>query len=144
MKYCFNCNRVTTGDPLFCNFCGRSYNVKLCPKRHVNPRSAESCSQCGSRDLSTPQPKVPVLGRILVVVVTVALQTLILTLGFLLALMVLKAVLSNTNVIAALVGIGIMLALLWWMWMQLPLWMRKSMHRLLRGKDKDRKRHGEE
>jgi RNA polymerase subunit RPABC4/transcription elongation factor Spt4 len=140
MKYCFNCNRITVGDPLFCNFCGKSYNVKLCPRLHVNPRTAEICSQCGSRDLSTPQPKVPFWGRILVAAVTVALQGLILCLAFLFALILLKDVFTNTNVLNALVGIGIMLALLWWIWMQIPLWMRKTMHRLLRGKDKERKR----
>src|ERR1700738_624453 len=59
MKYCYNCNRATIREPLFCNFCGRSYNIKLCPKLHVNPRNAEPCSHCGSRELSLPQPKVP-------------------------------------------------------------------------------------
>src|SRR5579863_9359147 len=59
MKYCFNCSRMTPGEPLFCNSCGRSYDVKLCPRHHMNPRTAEACSQCGSRDLSTPQPRVP-------------------------------------------------------------------------------------
>src|SRR5258707_12202994 len=59
MRYFYSCNKITTGTPLFCNFCGRSSNFKLCPRLHANPRSAEDCSQCGSRDLSTPQPKVP-------------------------------------------------------------------------------------
>ena len=137
MKYCYNCNRITVGDPLFCNFCGKSYNVKLCPRLHVNPRTAEVCPRCGSRDLSTPQPKVPFWGRTMVAFVTVVLQLLILTLAFLFALIFLKAVFTNTNVLNALVGIGIMLALLWWIWLQLPQSMRKTMHRLLRGKDKD-------
>src|SRR5271169_1531111 len=61
MKYCYQCGRMTDGEPLFCNFCGRSYDVKLCPRLHVNPRFADACSRCGSRDLSTPQPKVPLL-----------------------------------------------------------------------------------
>src|SRR5438445_562240 len=61
MKYCYACGHRTRGEPLFCNFCGRSYDVKLCPKLHVNPRSAEACSQCGSRDLSIPQPRIPLL-----------------------------------------------------------------------------------
>ena len=65
MKYCYNCNRVTIGEPLFCNFCGRSYDIKLCHKLHVNPRYAEACSHCGSRELSTPQPKVPFWATIL-------------------------------------------------------------------------------
>jgi RNA polymerase subunit RPABC4/transcription elongation factor Spt4 len=140
MKYCYNCNRITAGEPLFCNFCGKSYNVKLCPRLHVNPRSAEVCSQCGSRDLSTPQPRVPFWGRILVALITFIFWAAILTLTFLFALVFLREVFSNTNVLNDLIGIGIMLALLWWIWMQIPLWMRKTMHRLLRGKDKERKR----
>src|SRR5208282_5766615 len=60
MKYCYNCNRVTVGEPLFCNFCGRSYNVKLCPRLHKNPRNAQACAQCGSHELSTPAPQAPV------------------------------------------------------------------------------------
>jgi RNA polymerase subunit RPABC4/transcription elongation factor Spt4 len=140
MKYCFNCNRVTVGEPLFCNFCGKSYNVKLCPRLHVNPRSAEVCSQCGSRDLSTPQPRVPFWGRVLVALITLVLWAAILSLTLLFVLIFLREVFSNTNVLNALIGIGIMLALLWWIWMQIPLWMRKTMHRLLRGKDKERKR----
>jgi len=60
MRYCNNCHRITAGEPLFCNFCGRSYDSKLCPHRHPNPRSAEICSQCGSRDLSTPHPRMSV------------------------------------------------------------------------------------
>ena len=58
MRYCNQCHRMTAGEPLFCNFCGRSYELKLCPHRHPNPRNAEICSQCGSRDLSTPHPHV--------------------------------------------------------------------------------------
>src|SRR6202163_4607595 len=59
MKYCYECGHVTAGEPLFCHHCGHTYNVKLCARLHANPRSAEACSQCGSRDLSTPQPRVP-------------------------------------------------------------------------------------
>ena len=61
MRYCNECHRMTAGEPLFCNFCGRSYDLKLCPHRHPNPRNAEICSECGSRDLSTPHPHVPLL-----------------------------------------------------------------------------------
>jgi len=57
MRYCYNCHRITPGEPLFCNRCGRSYDRKLCPHRHVNTRNALVCSECGSRDLSMPQPR---------------------------------------------------------------------------------------
>jgi hypothetical protein len=69
MKYCYACGHTTGGEPLFCNSCGCSYNIKLCPKLHVNPRIAEACSQCGSRDLSTPQPRIPVSWRLLAILV---------------------------------------------------------------------------
>ena len=70
MRYCNQCHRITPGEPLFCNFCGRSYDFKLCPHRHPNPRNAEICSQCGSRELSTPHPRVPLwLAPLLVLLV---------------------------------------------------------------------------
>jgi len=37
MKYCYQCGKLTNGDPAFCNHCGRSYDVKLCPRMHQNP-----------------------------------------------------------------------------------------------------------
>lgn len=57
MRYCSNCNKITAGRPPYCNFCGRSYGVKLCPKAHKNPRAANACSTCGSHELSTPAPQ---------------------------------------------------------------------------------------
>ncbi len=59
MRFCNNCKRMTAGQPSFCPQCGASYGVKLCPRSHPNPRSAEVCSQCGSKDLSTPHQKLP-------------------------------------------------------------------------------------
>src|ERR1700733_6227625 len=59
MRYCHNCHKTTMGDPLFCHSCGRTYDAKLCPARHINPRWANVCSQCGSQDLSTPAPRIP-------------------------------------------------------------------------------------
>jgi hypothetical protein len=64
MKDCYQCGKLTAGEPLYCNHCGRSYDVKLCPRHHQNPRGAEGCSQCGSRELSTPQPKLPMSWRL--------------------------------------------------------------------------------
>jgi hypothetical protein len=64
MKYCYQCGHTTAGKPLFCNSCGCTYDVKLCPKLHVNPRLANACSFCGSRLLSTPHPRVPVHWRV--------------------------------------------------------------------------------
>lgn len=57
MRYCSNCKKLTAGRPPFCNHCGRSYGVRLCPRGHKNPRAAEACSTCGSMELSTPAPQ---------------------------------------------------------------------------------------
>lgn len=135
MKYCYACYRMTPGEPLYCNFCGRSYDVKLCPGRHPNSRIAEVCSQCGSHDLSTPQPKVPALWRLL----TWLTRTLAgMLLGCLTILLILTALL-RPEVQHALLGLGILLAVLWWLWSQLPNWFRKLLKRAL-----ERRRRGGE
>src|SRR5207237_196956 len=57
VKRCRTCLHVTAGDPPFCPSCGGSYNKRICAKGHLNPRSANICSACGSRDLSHAQPR---------------------------------------------------------------------------------------
>jgi hypothetical protein len=131
MKYCYHCNHVTPGEPLFCNYCGRSYDVKLCPRLHINPRNAEVCSLCGSREFSTPQPKMPLGTRVLVVLTTVAVGAILFLTSLLFIIEVLKAALSNAHVQTALAGMAILIALLWWMWLQLPQWLRKMIQRCL-------------
>src|SRR6266481_2921849 len=88
MKYCYECGRITAGEPLFCNFCGRSYNVKLCPRHHPNPRIAEVCAQCGSRELSTPQPKVSIGWRLLELLLRILLGAFlaVLSIGIVIAI----------------------------------------------------------
>jgi RNA polymerase subunit RPABC4/transcription elongation factor Spt4 len=138
MKYCFNCNRVTPGEPLFCNFCGRSYDVKLCPRMHVNPRSAEVCSQCGSREFSTPQPRMPFRTKAFIAVTMFALGAVLLLSSLLFVVEVLKAALSNARVQMALGAMAILFALLWWMWLQLPQWLRKLIQRCFHWKRRDK------
>jgi hypothetical protein len=121
MKFCYECGRMTAGEPLFCNFCGRSYDVKLCPGRHPNPRNAEVCSQCGSRDFSIPQPKVSFWWKVLSWLTRVLLGLL---LGCFSLLLLITALL-RPEVQHALLGLGILLAVFWWTWSQLPNWFRK-------------------
>jgi len=126
MKYCYNCGRVTTGKPIFCMFCGRSYGVKLCPRLHPNPRFADCCSQCGSRELSTPQPKVSfwwhVLEFIVRAVIGIALGVFSIT--------VVVELLKTSVVQVGLVLLGLLLIGLWAMWVMLPEWFLKFLHRL--------------
>jgi hypothetical protein len=130
-RYCYNCNKITVGEPLFCNFCGRSYNVKLCPRLHPNPRISSICSQCGSRELSTPQPKVPVwvpiLEFLLRMIPGAALAALSITAValFILAILTRPALLLSTALLLAALGF------LWWVWSQIPASFRRAIHYLL-------------
>jgi len=130
MKYCYECGHITAGEPLFCNSCGRSYDVKLCPRLHVNPRSAEVCAQCGSRDLSVPQPKVSFLWRVFGFLVRVSLGAL---LGYA-SLLFLLTLLREPLVQEGLIGLGLLLMALWAAWSMIPDWLRKVIHHSIKGK----------
>src|SRR2546421_1399524 len=98
MRLCNQCHQLTAGEPLFCNFCGRSYNLKLCPHRHTNPRNAEICSQCGSRELSAPHPRVPIWLSALLALLSVLPGLLLLTVTVLFAIGFLNVLLTNQQV----------------------------------------------
>ena len=138
MKYCYNCNRITVGKPFFCNSCGRSYNVKLCPRLHANPRSAEVCSQCGSRDLSAPGPKVPLWVPVLQFLMSLIPGLIVGFLSVAVCLLLIQQILTQPGMLAPFVFLGIGLAILWWMWSQIPAWFRKAVYKLLK-----RRRDGE-
>lgn len=123
MKYCYQCGKMTAGEPLFCGTCGRTYDVKLCPRLHVNPRSAEVCSKCGSRELSTPQPRIPMSLRLLALMIRLGLGLLL----FYASLCLLIAILRTREVQQALVAFGLLLAGLWWLWSKLPDWFREAL-----------------
>ncbi len=143
MKYCFQCNRIAPGEPLFCNSCGRSYDVKLCPRRHVNPRTAEACSQCGSRDLSTPQPRrpgwTPIVGFLLSVIPGIFLTTA--SLAVLLAAFI--AIAQRPDMIVELALLSIPFGILWWAWSQIPQWFRTRIYQILRRKREHQRGGGE-
>ena len=122
MKYCYQCGHMTAGEPLFCNSCGRSYDVKLCPHLHPNPRSAECCSQCGSRELSTPQPKIPMYLRLVAILARLGLGLLL----FYATLSVVIAMLRSPEVQQSLVAMGLLLLVLWILWTKLPDWFREA------------------
>jgi len=137
MRYCNQCHRITTGEPLFCNFCGRSYDSKLCPHRHPNPRSAEICSQCGSRELSTPHPHVPFLLAVLIKLLTAIPGLLLVTISVLFVFGLVNALLTNQQLLFQAVIAGLMLAFLWYLYMHLPHFLRRFISRLFRRSPKD-------
>ena len=122
MKYCYQCGKMTAGEPLYCGTCGRPYDVKLCPRQHVNPRGAEVCSQCGSRELSTPQPKIPMSLRLLALLARLGLGLLL----FYASLSLVIALIRTPEVQRALVAFGLLLAVLWWLWSKLPDWFQEA------------------
>jgi hypothetical protein len=129
MKYCYECGRMTPGDPLYCNYCGRSYDLKLCPRHHPNPRIAELCSQCGSRELSTPQPKVSIWWRILEWLTRMLVAALLTVLSAIFLFEFLIAVLQSSAGRGAVILLTVLLGLLWWLWTLLPDWFRKLVKR---------------
>lgn len=141
MRLCTNCHRVTTGEPLFCNHCGLTYDAKLCPSRHLNPRTAEVCSQCGSRDLSTPAPRPSVWLRPLVFVATFVPGAVLAVLWVLLALAVVQAIISSPETLPRLLAMALPLAILWLIYMQLPGFIRRLFRSTWQNRKKDSHRH---
>ena len=137
MRYCTHCHRITTGKALFCNFCGRSYGVKLCPHRHPNPRNADICSQCGSRDLSTPQPRVSLVAGPLVALLSAlpsllpALVTAALLLG------AVQALARDQRVLVQAFLFALMLTFLWHLYRQLPAFLRRLISKLFHRSKRD-------
>jgi hypothetical protein len=140
MRYCFQCGRITSGGPLFCNFCGRSFDVRLCPRLHVNPRIAKTCSQCGSSDLSKPQPKVSLWWHVLAFLARVLLGGVLVWLSISVAVVVIEELLKRPEVQMGMIVIGLLLVGLWFLWAMLPHWIRKVIRRLLEKKERSDER----
>lgn len=53
MRYCAFCKRINPGRPVHCQYCGRTFGVRICRHcRQANPREALVCRNCGSNELS--------------------------------------------------------------------------------------------
>jgi len=141
MRYCNQCHRITTGEPLFCNFCGRSYDFKLCPHRHPNPRNADICSQCGSRELSTPAPRTSLWIAPLVKLLTILPGLALAVISILFVFALIQALLTNQALLFQAVLVGLMLAFLWYLYTKLPHFLRRLISKLFKSSDRD-DRHG--
>jgi hypothetical protein len=141
MRYCHNCHKTTTGEPLFCHSCGSTYDAKLCPSRHLNPRWATVCSQCGSRDLSTPAPRLPWWLGPLLLLASLLPGVGLLVLLVLAALGVAREVLSNQAVQGQLLAAIVILSVVWWLYLQLPHFIQNMFRGLWRKPKKEKDRH---
>jgi len=52
------------------------------------------------------------------------------------AIAVLVAALEQPQVQNGLIGLGILFAVLWWIWAKLPDWLRKFIHRSIKGNER--------
>jgi hypothetical protein len=136
MKFCYQCGKASAGDPPFCSKCGRTYDVRLCPRLHRNSRFAKACAQCGSRELSEAQPQVSHWWKVLEFLAKVAFGIFLVYFS----LTALLDLLQRPQFQAGVLVIGILLGLLWWLWSQLPEWFRKFVWRFLKRKERDRER----
>jgi RNA polymerase subunit RPABC4/transcription elongation factor Spt4 len=141
MRYCHQCHRITSGEPLFCNFCGRSYDSKLCPHRHPNPRNAEICSQCGSRELSTPQPRVPLWLSPLIVLLSALPGVLLFAVTILFFIGFLNVLITNQQLLFQAMLAGLMLAFLWYLYIHLPPFLRRFISKLFHRSNRDDHEH---
>jgi RNA polymerase subunit RPABC4/transcription elongation factor Spt4 len=132
MRYCVSCKRLTAGEPLFCNHCGATYDVRLCPRLHVNPRSARICSQCGSRELTNPQPSRSFRTRLVHALLARLPGIGLLLTTILIFLATLSELLMNAELQPRTFGLLLLLALAWWAYTQLPAPIRRVLAVLLR------------
>lgn len=133
MKFCYHCGKMTAGDPLYCATCGRTYDLKLCPRQHVNPRGAQVCRKCGSRELSTPQPKVPMSIRLLALLIRLGIGLLL----FAASLSLVVALFRSPEVRQFSIALGLLMAVLWGLWSKLPDWFQEALREFFRRRDRD-------
>ena len=139
MRYCFSCKRLTAGDPLFCGHCGNTYDVRLCPRLHVNARGARVCSQCGSHDLTTPQPPRGIFTNLGLRLLLRLPGVLLLVLSIMLFLAMLSQLLTNQEIQTRTLGLLLFVAVGWWAYTQLPSPIRHGLSRMARLVRKRRK-----
>jgi len=80
----------------------------------------------------------PFRTRVLVVVTTFVLGTVLFSASILFIVELLKTALSNPQVQVAAAGMAILLTLLWWLWLQVPNWLRKLIQRCFHWKHREK------
>jgi hypothetical protein len=131
MRYCTACHNLTAGEPMFCGTCGRTYEVRLCPRLHPNPRFAQVCSQCGSHDLSQPQPEVFFLTRWMWTAGRLWMFVVLMLLSLLTLVRFIEVALNSEEIQGQLLVIVLFLGLMWWAYTRLPSPIRRGIGGLM-------------
>ncbi len=125
MRFCNKCKHLNAGKNPYCQHCGSTFNVKLCPRMHPSPRAAQYCAECGSSELSTPQPKVPILGRPFVFLLELGPGILLLLMLCSYLMYFVYRLIEEPNGLLQPMVIGLLLGLLLFGWMNLHSRVRK-------------------
>jgi len=119
MRRCTSCFHYSRGHPAYCPRCGRTYSVRLCPRGHINGRSAQYCTDCGSDDLSTPAAPETWLSRVSHwILMGFVIVTVVITLFAFIASVFVS--IDWSQVAPRLVAMVLMIGLLQWLMTLLP------------------------
>lgn len=129
MRRCTYCFRFHPGSPTYCSHCGRTFNVKICSRGHVNHRDVQFCSQCGSAEFSTPAPRATWLFHLSGFVLYLFAALTLTVVGVVGVLALLDAI-NTAAVIVPLTKLALMLAFLYWTTTLLPGPVRKAASKL--------------
>jgi uncharacterized membrane protein len=96
----------------------------------MNARSAEVCSRCGSRELSTPQARIPMSWRLLAIIVRLGFGLLL----FSASLSLIIAMLQTPALRHLLAVLALFLIGLWLLYTKLPDWLQDALRSLWKRK----------
>jgi hypothetical protein len=143
MRRCTYCFRFHPGSPTYCSHCGRTFNVRICARGHLNHRAVQFCSQCGSADLSTPAPRASLLHHLSGFVLYLFAALTVVVVGVIGVLALLNAI--NTEILLVpLTKLVLMLAFLYWATTLLPGPVRKLASKVGKAVGKHGKSSGSE
>src|SRR5438876_283315 len=124
MRWCTQCRRYTAGHPRYCPTCGRTFEVRLCRRGHVNSRHVDFCTDCGSDELSTAAPPEPwieaIVHRASVLALPLAMTVVVAVVAIGITLMIISA-----NMMPAVVGLGIIFGGWYWLSRRIPPMIRR-------------------
>jgi hypothetical protein len=108
----------------------------LRPSRHVNPRAAVVCAECGSRDLSTPAPRPSFIMRALLGMLPISIGTMLVLISISVMIAIMRAIIANQELQGEAFLVILLVGLLWLGYMQLP----RTLRNLFGGSNKERGR----
>ena len=98
----------------------------------MNSRFAQVCSQCGSRELSTPAPHLPFWMKPFLLLLSILPGFVLLLLSFVFIAVFIRQLLSDPNALLKLMSVGLVLGLCWYIWINLPGLFRKTVLKVIK------------